>query len=175
MMESLDFPGSSIWCDVDFSYRAFQKGFEFIRSKRAFCWHRDYVARNLDSQIKRWREAAYRAVALFQKYPDLIHHIPMFTDKTPIVFRQDSPVLITRKFLRRIFSSRMMMFTMEKTVSLLPSHGFTERVTRSLEQWIVGGYMFQGYWQGLKDFGPIKVSMSKSSSTSSAFPRRNSP
>jgi glycosyltransferase involved in cell wall biosynthesis len=170
MMESLAFPGSSIWCDVDFSYRAYQKGFEFLRSRGAFCWHRDYVSRSLNSQIKRWREAAYRAVLLFHKYPELIHHLPMFTDKTPIVFSQDSAVLITRKLLRRIFSSRIMMFMMEKTMSLLPKHGFTERLARSLDQWIIGGYIFQGYWKGLQEFGAIKVSQN---SAVPAFPRRN--
>jgi len=170
MMESLDFPGSSIWCDVDFSYRAFQKGFEFLRSNRAFCWHRDYVSRSLNSQIKRWQEAAYRAVLLFHKYPELIHHLPMFTDKTPIVFSYDSPGLMIRKLFRRIFSSRLMMFMMEKTVLLLPNHSFTERLTRSLDRWIIGGYIFQGYWKGLREFGSIKVSQN---SVVPAFPRRN--
>ena len=172
MMESLDFPGSSIWCDVDFSYRAFQKGFEFIRCHRAFCWHRDYVSKSLSSQIKRWREVAYRAVVLFRKYPELIHHLPMFTDKTPIVFQHDSPGLIARKLLRRITSSRIIIFVMEKIVSLLPDHRFAEGFTRALDRWIIGGYIFQGYRKGLRDFGVNNVSQN---SGIPVFPERNTP
>ena len=170
MMESLGFAGSNIWCDVDFSYRAYYKGFEFIRSKRALCWHRDYVSRSLNSQIKRWREAAYRAVVLFQKYPDLVHHLPMFTDKTPIVFHHDSPGLIARKLFRRISSSRITTFMMEKIVSLLPNYRFLDRFAHLLSRWIIGGHIFQGYWEGLRDFGPINVSQD---SAVPALPGRN--
>lgn len=157
MMESLNFPGSSIWCDVDFSYRAYQQGFEFVRCHQAFCWHRDHVSQNLNSQIKRAREAAYRAVILFKKYPGLIHHLPMFTDKTPVDFRQDSLLLIFRKFFRRILSSHFLMSLMEKIASVLPKQRWAEGFSSALERWIVGGYIFQGYWQGLREFGPVNV------------------
>jgi len=158
MMESLNFPGSSIWCDVDFSYRAYQKGVEFVRSHRAFCWHRDYVSQNLNSQIKRAREAAYRAVILFKKYPGLVHHLPMFTDKTPVDFRQDSGLLIIRKIIRRISSSHLLLVLMEKMASALSNRRMAAGFSPALERWIVGGHIFQGYWKGLREFGPVKLS-----------------
>src|SRR5262245_22699266 len=43
-MQDLGFPGSSMWCDIDLAYRAYQQGFDFRRSTQARCWHRDYFA-----------------------------------------------------------------------------------------------------------------------------------
>lgn len=149
-MESLDFPGSSMWCDVDFSYRAYLKGFEFYRANRAVCWHRDYVAMNLQNQNRRWREAAYRAVVLFQKHPELIQHLPMFDDKTPVDWRTDPPAVVIRKLARRIGSSRPALRLLEFIESTLSS-GHKGRVfLPHLHRWIIGGYIYQGFRDGLR-------------------------
>jgi glycosyltransferase involved in cell wall biosynthesis len=44
MMQGLDFPGSSMWCDLDFNYRAYRQGYKFFCSTNAICWHRDYTS-----------------------------------------------------------------------------------------------------------------------------------
>ena len=151
MMHNLDFPGSSMWCDVDFSYRAHVKGFEFYRSTAAICWHRDYVYKNLSNQIRRWREASYRAVPLFQKYPELIQYLPMFSDKTPIDWRQDTPALIFRKSVRWLASLRAFLWLLEKTVMILNQMNPSGRVSEDLRRWIIGGYIYRGYRDGLRE------------------------
>lgn len=151
MMQGLDFPGSSIWCDVDFAYRAYQQGFEFFRSTQAICWHRDYVAQSLDNQKKRMKEVAYRAVSLFQKHPDLLSYLPMFDDKTTIALEQDPPGLIARKFFRGMISSRLALSGMERFASLIEANDLAPGLVPSLERWIVGGYIYRGYREGLRD------------------------
>ena len=155
MMQGLDFPGSSMWCDLDFSYRAYRQDFEFRRSAEAVCWHRDYTARSLDNYKKRMRTAAYRAVVLFQKYPELLAYLPMFYDKTPIIWGQDSLPLIARKILRSMASSRPALWCMEQIVRLLERHFPALTLLATLYRYIVGGYVFQGYREGLNKFGPI--------------------
>jgi glycosyltransferase involved in cell wall biosynthesis len=153
MMQGLDFPGSSMWCDLDFSYRAYRQGFEFRRSSGAICWHRDHTARSLDVHKKRVRTAAYRAVVLFQKYPELLAHLPMFFDKTPVMWRQDTPRLIARKLARALTSSRLALWSMEKIVTVLEKRSPASAILPPLYRYIIGGYIFRGYREGLSAFG----------------------
>jgi GT2 family glycosyltransferase len=153
MMQGLDFPGSSMWCDLDFSYRAYRQGFEFRRSRGAVCWHRDHTVRSLDVHKKRVRTAAYRAVVLFQKYPELLAHIPMFFDKTPVLWRQDSPRVIARKLARAITSSPLVLWGMEQIVTALEKCSPASAILPPLYRYIIGGYIFQGYREGLNEFG----------------------
>lgn len=153
MMQGLEFSGSSMWCDVDFAYRAHQQGFKIIRSNQAICWHRDYVVKNMESHKKRMKEAAYRAVALFQKYPQLISYLPMFADKTPIVWRRDSPSLIARKIARQLMSARPMLMGIEETASLLDKHDMMPALLSILHRWIIGAHIFRGYRAGVRTHG----------------------
>jgi glycosyltransferase involved in cell wall biosynthesis len=150
MMESLNFRGSSMWCDVDFSYRAYLKGIGFYRSTEAVCWHRDYVSLSLENQKRRWREVAYRAVALFAKYPQLAKEIPMFVDKTPVDWHFDSPGLILRKITRHITSSRFVMWPLGFSEKTLAGMGISGGISRNLQRWIIGGCIFQGFREGLR-------------------------
>jgi glycosyltransferase involved in cell wall biosynthesis len=154
MMEGLDFPGSSIWCDVDFTYRAAQKNFEFLRSRQALCWHRDYVAKSFENRKKRMREVAYRAVVLFQKYPELVHHLPMFEDKIPVDWKHDGFALIVRKGLRRVMALKVVLGLLEQVWGRVRTG--SDRFGEVLGRWIVGGYIFRGYREGLRDFGPVR-------------------
>ena len=153
MMQPLEFSGSSMWCDLDFTYRAYCQGFKFLRSTKAVCWHRDHSADSLDEFKKRMRVAAYRSVTLFQKYPELLIHLPMFFDKTPINWRQDPPHLIARKLIRAIVSSQPTLWSMEQTVKALEKRYPASGMLPALYRYIVGGYIFQGYRQGLGKFG----------------------
>ena len=156
MMQGLDFPGSSMWCDLDFNYRAYKQGFEFCRSTKAICWHRDYTVSKLDTYKKRVRTAAYRAVVLFQKYPELLAHVPMFYDKTPIICGQDPSGLIARKLARAIASSRPALWSMEQIVHILEKRYPASTLLQSLYRYIIGGYVFQGYREGLREFKPAR-------------------
>ncbi len=150
MMQGLDFPGSSIWCDVDFSYRAYLQGHVFFRSDGAICWHRDYVSASLESQKMRMREASFRAVSLFQKYPDLSRYLPMFTDKLPIDWQSDPARLIVRKLMRQAASSRLALQALEWFAQGLEKADRSPDLQESLQRWIIGGYVFRGYREGLK-------------------------
>jgi GT2 family glycosyltransferase len=155
MMQALGFSGSSMWCDLDFNYRAYGQGYEFRRSTQAVCWHRDRSAANLDEFKQRERTAAYRSVVLFQKHPRLLAHVPMFLDKTPVNWRQDQPRLIARKLARALTASRLVLWSMEQFVRALEKSSPASSLLPALYRYIVGAYVFQGYRQGLGEFGPI--------------------
>ena len=155
MMQGLDFSGSSMWCDLDFTYRAYRQGFEFRRSTNAICWHRDHFARNLDAYKMRMRTAAYRAVVLFQKYPELPAHLPMFYDKTPIIWSQDPPRLVARKLARSIVSTRPVLWSIEQIVNALEKYYPASTTLPPLYRCIIGAYTFHGYREGLHEFGKI--------------------
>lgn len=157
MMEGLDFPGSSMWCDVDFTYRAAQQGFAFLRSSQARCWHRDYVAKNFENRKKRMREVAYRAVVLFQKYPDLVNYLPMFSDKTPVDWKRDSFGVIVRKWIRVVTSSKPVLWALEKGLAVGQGN---DSIEEALGRWIIGGMIYRGYREGLRKFGPVPVAQS---------------
>jgi glycosyltransferase involved in cell wall biosynthesis len=155
MMQPLEFSGSSMWCDLDFTYRAYRQGFRFLRSNRAVCWHRDRSADNLEGFKKRMKVAAYRSVTLFQKHPGLLIHIPMFYDKTPINWRHDRPHLIARKLTRAMTSSRPVLWGMEQILNALEKRYPASRLLPALYRYIIGGYIFQGYREGLGEFGQV--------------------
>lgn len=156
MMQGLGFHGSDIWCDVDFAYRAYQQGFEFYRTPTAVCYHRDCAVRSLSSCANRMETTARRAVVLFQKYPELLLYIPMFHDKTPIAWRRDPPRLIVRKLARHVASSRPALWGMEQIVSVLEQRCPSPTLLRPLYRWIIGGYIFRGYREGLREYGPVE-------------------
>lgn len=157
MMQGLAFSGSSIWCDLDFNYRAFQKGFEFRRSHQAICWHQDRYTRTLYSYSQRWRTAAYRSVVLFQKYPELMEHTPMFHDKTPIAWGKDRTRLIVRKLARSLSSAPAALWCMEHAVRALEKWRPASGMLRALYRYVVGGYIFRGYREGMGAFGHPKT------------------
>jgi hypothetical protein len=101
------------------------------------------------------RVAAYRSVTLFQKHPELLVHIPMFYDKTPINWRLDPPRLIARKLVRAILSSRLALWSMEQIVNSLEKPYPTFSMLPILYRYIIAGYIFQGYREGLGEFGQV--------------------
>jgi glycosyltransferase involved in cell wall biosynthesis len=152
MMRDLGFGGSSMWCDVDFTYRAFRQGYEFWRSTGATCWHRDHVFQSVDRQTRRMREVAFRAVILFQKYPELIHHVPMFEDKTPIAWGQDRPALVARKVMRPVTSSGYVLWSLEQLVRMIGKSPRLLSVRRVALRWLIGGHIYRGYRAGQRAF-----------------------
>ena len=152
MFHDLGFLGSSSWCDVDLGYRAYRQGFDFRRSSKARCSHRDYFACNLDRHKNRARTSAFQAVLLFQKYPELRSHLPMFSDKMPILWGQDPPPLLARKLARSMVSSRPVLWITEQIVNGLEKSYPASNILPSLYRYIIGGYIFHGYREGLRKF-----------------------
>ncbi len=156
MMQDVAGDGPTWWGDVDFGYRAAQLGFCFRRSGKAACYHRDYSIRDLATVKTRSYNIARMAIPLFHKFPGMQPYLPMFHDKTPIAWGQDSPGRVARKLARHIGSSRPVLKGMEHLVSVLEKRFPSPVVLRPLYRWILGGYIFQGYRAGLREYGPMK-------------------
>ena len=76
----------------------------------------------------------------------------MLYDKTPPAWGQDAPRLIARKLLRHIVSSRPILGSMVKLVSILEKHYPSPVVLRRLYYFLHGANLFQGYRAGLREF-----------------------
>lgn len=151
MMQGLDFPGSSIWCDVEFAYRAHQQEMVSLRAPGAICWHRDYVSLNLSNRKERMWKTAYRAASLFRRHPELERHLPMFADKSPVRWDEDSPRMVARKLARRLSSTPPILRLMQTTSDWLQAVSPNWALLDPLQRWIVGGQIYLGYRAGLRD------------------------
>jgi glycosyltransferase involved in cell wall biosynthesis len=148
------------WDDVDFGYRAHKAEFQFVRVRDAKGLHWDNSLSDLDSTCQRWYRASKSAVRLFQKHPALRLSIPMYADKTPIDWREDSPRLIFRK-VTRIFASSKPVIELTKTViDLLEKYLPEPKLLRPLYRWVCGAYIYQGYHQGLREYGRVPEQVS---------------
>ncbi len=94
------------WDDVDFGYRATGAGYRLFRSTLVRATHWDHVSADLRSACDRWYRAAHAGARLFQRYPELQGQIPMFADKGPVRWGEDSVAIIARKALRSLTSSQ---------------------------------------------------------------------
>ncbi|MEM3432915.1 MAG: glycosyltransferase [Candidatus Methanomethyliaceae archaeon] len=155
MMEHLPVPGSSLWAGVEFAYRAYLRGFSFKRCLSAVAYHNDYALSDLSTCCRRSYRAASAAVLLFHKHPELLPLLPMFRDKTPIVWGREAAALIARKVARRSASSLPVLWAMERLVHLLEQYCPSPALLRPLYRWIIGGYIFRGFRDGLRKYGPI--------------------
>jgi hypothetical protein len=79
----------------------------------------------------------------------------MFHDKTPMIWGQDSPPLLARKLARSMASFRPALWIMEKIVIILEKSYPTSKLLPPLYRYIVGGYIFHGYREGLRKFGKV--------------------
>ncbi len=149
--------GRNAWGGMDFGYRAHLKGYKVRRCGEAIAYHDDYALKDLATYAMRWYNVARLAVCLFQKYPELLPQVEMFRDKTPINWRQEPAALIVRKMARRIASSKPALWMLERAARLIEQRWPTSALLRPVYRWIVGGYIYRGYRQGLRDFGPVRI------------------
>ncbi len=153
MMQPVVQSGSSVWCDVEFAYRARVQGFAFRRCGDAIAYHDDYALRDLRISCQRAKRAASTGIDLFQRHPELRAHLPSLQDKGPIAWRQDPSALILRKLVRQLASSSPIMWTMERTVPFLERRGPASKLLALLYRWIISGYIYHGYREGLRAAG----------------------
>jgi len=137
------------WDDVDFGFRAHLAGFRLRQCAKAIGEHWDHSLADLKVACRRWHRASTAAVLLFNKYPELQQYIPMYHDKTPIMWGKDPSRLIFRKIVRQMVSSRLFLYSMELIASSLEISEFTYPALRPLYRWIKGGYMYRGFREGL--------------------------
>jgi glycosyltransferase involved in cell wall biosynthesis len=144
--------GWPTWDDVDFGYRAHLNGFRLLQTGKAIGEHWDYSIADRATACRRWYRASKSAVWLFKKHQALQTLIPMLSDKTPLAWGQDSPLLIARKLTRSLVSSQLVLGGMEKFVGILEQYYPSPVMLLRFYYWLQGAYMFQGYREGLREF-----------------------
>jgi glycosyltransferase involved in cell wall biosynthesis len=147
-MQDVAGDGRVAWGDIDFAYRAFQKGFVFWRSYHAIGFHLDTSLKDMKTYNHRWEQTAFSAARLFCKYPELPMHFPLFRDKLPIAI-QDTPELLARKIFRAITALRPINQAMEWLVPYLERFFPSSFVLRLMYRWINSTYVYRGYRRGL--------------------------
>jgi glycosyltransferase involved in cell wall biosynthesis len=139
------------WDDVDFGYRAHLCGYRLLRTAKAIGEHWDYSLGSLESSSQRWFRASESAARLFRRHPGLRAHIPMYYDKTPIIWKEDKFPLKVKKVARKFLSSRISITILQAIVRVFESHYPEKEILKPLYRWIMGGYMYQGYRSGLRE------------------------
>jgi len=76
----------------------------------------------------------------------------MFRDKEPISWSGDSPNLILRKVFRRMASTSVMLAGMQGMANFFERYYPKTGVLEVLYRWIIGGYIFRGYRDGLHKY-----------------------
>jgi glycosyltransferase involved in cell wall biosynthesis len=155
-MQNLGFHGSDIWCDVDFAYRAFQKGYQFRLNPEAVCFHLDHNLESRQNYIRRSEEMASRAVFLFKKYPGLQPHLRMFNDMTPLSISGDPFFLNLRKLVRRLSASRPILFSLQIFADFFERLYPSPIILKPLYRWINGAYIYLGYRTGITSIKQVE-------------------
>ena len=140
------------WEDVYLGYRASLKGYHIRGCALANGEHRDPFFNDLASHIRWWLNASKNAVILFQKYPDIYPHLPMFQDKTPINWQADDPGMIIKKILRRINSTSLVLNVMMMLVKIVEQHFPIPSLLRPLYRWVISGSIAKEFRNKSKKF-----------------------
>jgi len=146
------------WEDVYFGYKAHKAGFICLKSWAALGWHFDKSLSNLYLARNRWFRASNIAPLLFKSCPGVESFLPMFCDKTPIEWHRDSPSLIFRKIARQMVSLDATLWGIDQIIKVLERFLPSPSLLRLLYRWSIGGYIFRGFRQGLREFGPLELS-----------------
>jgi glycosyltransferase involved in cell wall biosynthesis len=136
------------WDDVDFGYRARQAGFGLFCCEAAVAQHWDYALADLTAACGRWRRASQSAARLFERYPDLPAHLPMYQDKTALNWGEDGAGLTLRKIARRLTSTKWALSLQQGVVRFCEKVWPRPWLLRPLYRWIQGGYIALGYREG---------------------------
>lgn len=139
------------WDDVDFGYRAHQKGFRIIGASKAVAEHWDYSISDRTAACQRFFRVGRSAVWLLRRHPELRTLIPMLHDKTPLAWGQDSPQLMARKLARSLISSPLVVSIMVQLVNMLEKKYPSPVVLRRLYYLLHGANLLQGYRAGLRE------------------------
>ena len=127
-----------------------------LRCPQAVGWHRDHSRANLKTSCLRTARAACSAVALFQKYPEIYQSLPMFHDKTPISLREDPPNVIVHKLFHAFTALPPLGWVLESLTSWLERITPRPTLLLPLYRWIISIYIYRGYRDGLRTYGPLE-------------------
>jgi len=149
--------GPGIWGDVEFGYRAWKKGFKFLRVANAKLYHRDHTIENLQSACERHYYISHTVHLLFQRNPETRQYLPTFWDKHPISFSSDSLHLIVRKIFRIAASSLPAVWAMERLAHLLENRAPASLLLVLLYRWIISAYIYKGYRHGFRELAEAGI------------------
>jgi hypothetical protein len=79
----------------------------------------------------------------------------MLNDKTPLIWKQDSLRLMSRKVARAVASSRPVVGGMTSLVTVLEQHYPAPAVLGRFYRWLQGAYMYHGYRAGLREYEQV--------------------
>ncbi|HAJ34903.1 MAG TPA: hypothetical protein DCL15_04310 [Chloroflexi bacterium] len=149
--------GPTLWGDVEFGYRAWKQGCRFVRVADARLVHRDYHITDLATACKRAYHVSSVVQPLFILHPEIKSHLCMFHEKEPVTWHQDSPSLILGKLLRQAIWSWPVMWAMQCVVPILERRVPESKMLALLYRWIISGYIFRGYRDGLRELAKGKT------------------
>lgn len=106
--------------DLDFYWRASQKGIKLIYDSCNLCFHNEFFNLNMDTWLRRQREGMSSFMILCDIYPEQ-KKSTRYYHNAPITLK-DPPLLIFRKTIKRIFAMQIpynLLFTFIKFLNLL--------------------------------------------------------
>lgn len=156
-LKALTDDGRNAWGGMDFAYRASQVGYITRRCSKAVAHHEDYALQDLETYCNRMRNVSRLVVLLFQRNNEIIDFVPMFRDKIPIAWRKDPPNLIVRKMARHLVSLPIVLRFFQKLVKFVEKYYPLPFLIQAIHRWIIGGYIYVGYREGLLEYGPVKT------------------
>jgi glycosyltransferase involved in cell wall biosynthesis len=153
MMKGLNKHGANAWCDVDFGYRAHQKGYDFYRCSDAIGYHYDGALQDFQSFCDRCEKSGELGMKLFDKHPSLRGKIDTFVDKEPISLSCDHLGLIVSKVFRAFTAWEPVLAVMEQQVRILERFMPSSILLPMLYRWTMSSYIYRGYRRALNQEG----------------------
>ncbi len=143
--------GPATWADVLFGYVAATHGYRLILVPGAMLWHHDTWGLSLDRACERAQNVGRLSQRLFRAFPELEEHVPMFADKGPVRWGEDSVAIIARKAVRSLASSQPAQALIRWFTMILERCWPNFRVLTHLYNWQVSACIRKGYRQGLRE------------------------
>ena len=137
--------------DTEFAYRAQQAGYQFVYGPRASGVHRH--TGTLTQVGEHMYNYQISAALFISKHPEVKGQIRHLRDKEPIRLGHDSPGLLCRKFMRRIFTLDLCQALLRKAIARLEKQHPESPWLCTLYWQVLGDYLYRGYREGLRRYG----------------------
>lgn len=137
------------WEDIELAYRASRQGTRFFYEPAALSHHRDRRD-TLAAHGERLRNASRAAHHLFRRHRELHGRLPMYANKDPIEWRQDSPGKIAAKAFRLLLATPPVHIALRR-MTPLAERVFPAPLLRRWYHGVLGGYILAGYREGLAE------------------------
>lgn len=144
-----EFPRSG-YEDIEFAYRATQRGFSLIYNPGAAGDH--HHTGTLTEVGQHMYNYQISAALFIKKHPEIRGQIRHLQDKEPIHWKQDGLKRVTRKLMRQVVSLPLTVWLMKRTIAALEKWYPSPALLRFIYWQVLGSYLFWGFRQGLKHY-----------------------